>query len=129
MEPRLPRFAALRDKWDPERRLRSAQSVRLFGDHAGAAREGGRPRRHQRHRTRGRAALAERGDALFLLGRDETELARSAADLQGAPSRAPQPSATALCDLEPPEGFAAALDAADAALGGGVQGRASTPSS
>jgi FAD/FMN-containing dehydrogenase len=34
MEPRLPRFFAQRDKWDPERRLRSAQSVRLFGDRA-----------------------------------------------------------------------------------------------
>jgi FAD/FMN-containing dehydrogenase len=32
MEPRLPRFFALRDKYDPHRRLRSAQSVRLFGD-------------------------------------------------------------------------------------------------
>ncbi|MET0594168.1 MAG: hypothetical protein ABW133_15815, partial [Polyangiaceae bacterium] len=34
MEPRLPRFFALRDKYDPQRRLRSAQSVRLFGDKA-----------------------------------------------------------------------------------------------
>ncbi len=34
MEPRLPRFLAQRDRWDPERRLRSAQSVRLFGDRA-----------------------------------------------------------------------------------------------
>jgi decaprenylphospho-beta-D-ribofuranose 2-oxidase len=32
MEPRLPAFMALREKWDPKRRLRSAQSVRLFGD-------------------------------------------------------------------------------------------------
>jgi len=32
MEPRLPAFEALRDKWDPARRLRSAQSRRLFGD-------------------------------------------------------------------------------------------------
>ncbi len=32
MEPRLRRFEALRDRWDPERKLRSAQSVRLFGD-------------------------------------------------------------------------------------------------
>lgn len=32
MEPRLDRFLALREKWDPKRRLRSAQSVRLFGD-------------------------------------------------------------------------------------------------
>jgi decaprenylphospho-beta-D-ribofuranose 2-oxidase len=34
MEPRLPAFQALRDKWDPQRRLRSAQSMRLFGDRA-----------------------------------------------------------------------------------------------
>ena len=34
MEPRLPAFFALRDKYDPKRRLRSAQSVRLFGDEA-----------------------------------------------------------------------------------------------
>jgi FAD/FMN-containing dehydrogenase len=34
MEPRLPAFLALRDKFDPKRRLRSAQSVRLFGDKA-----------------------------------------------------------------------------------------------
>jgi decaprenylphospho-beta-D-ribofuranose 2-oxidase len=32
MEPRLPAFLALREKWDPGRRLRSAQSRRLFGD-------------------------------------------------------------------------------------------------
>ena len=34
MEPRLPRFLELRAKWDPARRLRSAQSRRLFGDNA-----------------------------------------------------------------------------------------------
>jgi decaprenylphospho-beta-D-ribofuranose 2-oxidase len=34
MEPRLPSFLAAREKWDPQRRLRSAQSVRLFGDAA-----------------------------------------------------------------------------------------------
>ena len=34
MEPRLPRFLELRAKWDPSRRLRSAQSRRLFGDNA-----------------------------------------------------------------------------------------------
>lgn len=34
MEPRLPAFMALRDKFDPKRRLRSAQSARLFGDKA-----------------------------------------------------------------------------------------------
>ena len=34
MEPRLAEFERLRDVWDPERKLRSAQSVRLFGDRA-----------------------------------------------------------------------------------------------
>jgi FAD/FMN-containing dehydrogenase len=34
MEPRLDRFLTVREKWDPHRRLRSAQSVRLFGDAA-----------------------------------------------------------------------------------------------
>lgn len=32
MEPRLAEFQRIRDKWDPERKFRSAQSVRLFGD-------------------------------------------------------------------------------------------------
>jgi NAD(P)-dependent dehydrogenase (short-subunit alcohol dehydrogenase family) len=61
--------------------------------------------------------LAERGDRTFLLGRDDTDLARSAADLK---ARHPRSIETGLahCDLEHPEGFAAALDAADAALGG-----------
>lgn len=34
MEPRLDAFLAAREKWDPQRRLRSAQSVRIFGDRA-----------------------------------------------------------------------------------------------
>lgn len=36
MEPRLPAFLDVRRKWDPEGKIRSAQSVRLFGDAAGA---------------------------------------------------------------------------------------------
>ncbi|HEX3698132.1 MAG TPA: FAD-binding oxidoreductase [Polyangia bacterium] len=32
MEPRLDEWLAIRRKWDPEGKLRSAQSVRLFGD-------------------------------------------------------------------------------------------------
>jgi FAD/FMN-containing dehydrogenase len=32
MEPRLERFRAVRNRWDPEVRIRSAQSVRVFGD-------------------------------------------------------------------------------------------------
>jgi FAD/FMN-containing dehydrogenase len=34
MEPRLEAFNAVRRKWDPDARIRSAQSVRLLGDHA-----------------------------------------------------------------------------------------------
>jgi len=34
MYPRLDEFNEVRDRWDPERRLRSALSVRLFGDGA-----------------------------------------------------------------------------------------------
>lgn len=34
MEQRLPGFLEVRRKWDPELRIRSAQSVRLFGDRA-----------------------------------------------------------------------------------------------
>ena len=59
--------------------------------------------------------MAARGDTLFLLGRDAGDLARSAADLvaRGAAS----PPGHAVCDLERPEGFAAALDAAEESLG------------
>jgi short-subunit dehydrogenase len=60
--------------------------------------------------------LAERGDALFLLGRNPDELVRSAADLNARRSE-PCVKGHAPCDLERPDGFAAALDAADAALG------------
>jgi len=34
MEPRLAEFRRVRERWDPQRRLRSAQSVRLLGDGA-----------------------------------------------------------------------------------------------
>ena len=59
--------------------------------------------------------LVERGDTVFLLGPDETELARTAADLR-ARHPAGAETAYAALDLEHPEGFAPALDAADAAL-------------
>jgi decaprenylphospho-beta-D-erythro-pentofuranosid-2-ulose 2-reductase len=61
--------------------------------------------------------LAERGDHVFLLGIGPEQLARSAADLT---SRHPQQREVrhAVCDLERPHDFAAALDKADAALGG-----------
>jgi NAD(P)-dependent dehydrogenase (short-subunit alcohol dehydrogenase family) len=60
--------------------------------------------------------MAARGDALFLLGRDASELEKSAHDLlaRGGPA----PIAHAPCDLDHPEQFAPALDAAEAALGG-----------
>jgi decaprenylphospho-beta-D-erythro-pentofuranosid-2-ulose 2-reductase len=61
--------------------------------------------------------LAERGDATFLLGIGDDDLAASAADLA---ARHPKHAATgtAVCDLERPDTFAPALDAAEAALGG-----------
>ena len=61
-------------------------------------------------------ALAERGDALFLLGRDPAEMALSARDLEARGPRAPVGHAP--LDLARPAGFAEALDAADRALGG-----------
>ena len=59
--------------------------------------------------------MAERGDAVALLGRDPDALARSARDL--AVLGAAQ-VATAACDLLDPESFGPALDAAIAALDG-----------
>jgi FAD/FMN-containing dehydrogenase len=32
MEPRLAQFETIRRRWDPDGRIRSAQSVRLLGD-------------------------------------------------------------------------------------------------
>ncbi|MEO8604977.1 MAG: SDR family NAD(P)-dependent oxidoreductase [bacterium] len=60
--------------------------------------------------------LAERGDTLCLLGRDAADLARSAADL--AVRGAAGTVGIVACDLLDPAGFAPALDAAVAALGG-----------
>jgi short-subunit dehydrogenase len=59
--------------------------------------------------------MAARGDRLFLLGRDERELERSARDLD---SRSPAGATTgfAPCDLEEPATFDPALAAALAAL-------------
>jgi short-subunit dehydrogenase len=61
--------------------------------------------------------LAERGDELFLLGIGDADLERSAVDLA---ARHPKqiPIAHAPCDLEQPDHFERALDAADSALGG-----------
>jgi short-subunit dehydrogenase len=62
--------------------------------------------------------LAERGDAIFLLGRAGGDLDASARDIEIRTGRGTGTVGTAACDLERPEGFAAALDAADTALGG-----------
>jgi short-subunit dehydrogenase len=59
--------------------------------------------------------MSERGDPLFLLGRDVADLERSARDLE---ARGRGPVSSAHCDLEKPESFAPALDAAERALGG-----------
>ena len=58
--------------------------------------------------------LAARGEALFLLGRDAREMELSARDLEARGARVPVGHAA--LDLARPEGFAAALDAADHAL-------------
>jgi NAD(P)-dependent dehydrogenase (short-subunit alcohol dehydrogenase family) len=59
--------------------------------------------------------LAQRGDTLFLLGRDESELARSSGDLRlrGAPA-----TGFVHCDLLEPASFEPALAQAEAGLGG-----------
>jgi NAD(P)-dependent dehydrogenase (short-subunit alcohol dehydrogenase family) len=64
--------------------------------------------------------LAARGDRLFLLGRDLDDLGRSARDLKAraGTDAGGTPVGVAACDLERPETFAAALDAAAAGLGG-----------
>lgn len=60
--------------------------------------------------------MAERGDALCLLGRHADDLQRSAADLAVYGDGSVVPSVP--CDLEKPESFTTALDAASEALGG-----------
>lgn len=59
--------------------------------------------------------LAARGEPLFLLGRDEVELARSAGDLA---LRGASVTGFARCDLFEPSGFEPALARAEAVLGG-----------
>src|SRR5262245_8119154 len=59
--------------------------------------------------------FAQRGDSVFLLGRNAHELELSAQDLQ---ARSGRPVAgTAACDLMQPAGFGAALEAAQKGLG------------
>ena len=59
--------------------------------------------------------MAARGETLFLMGRNAEELSRSASDLKERHPRRSDVS-FALCDLERPETFPSALDAAEAAL-------------
>jgi short-subunit dehydrogenase len=61
--------------------------------------------------------LAARGGTVFLLGREPGELEASAADVRTRAGRAEAVAGVATCDLERPETFAPALDAAQAALG------------
>ncbi len=60
--------------------------------------------------------MAARGDKLFLLGRSVDDLGRTAGDL-GVRGDGAASAGVARCDLEDPDGFAAALDQAWAALG------------
>ncbi len=61
--------------------------------------------------------FAERGDDLYLLGREEKDLSRSAADLE-VRGVCGKRVGFGYCDLLQPKGFAAALDGAIARLGG-----------
>jgi short-subunit dehydrogenase len=61
--------------------------------------------------------MAERGDRLFLLGRDTSELEKTAADLKVRSGKDFEVG-HAPCDLERPESFEPALAKADEALGG-----------
>lgn len=61
-------------------------------------------------------ACAKDGHSLFLLGRSDQELQKSASDLSQR-SGGSRPVGYASCDLEDPSGFASALQAADQALG------------
>jgi short-subunit dehydrogenase len=60
--------------------------------------------------------MAERGDQLFLLGRNLEDLERSARDLELRSGHATT-IGTARCDLEDPDGFVSALDAVEKGLG------------
>ena len=62
-------------------------------------------------------AMAARGDELFLLGRHEADLKRSAADLAVRSGVEPERVGTAYCDLAVPQSFSEALDQAERALG------------
>ena len=62
--------------------------------------------------------MAERGDPLFLLGRDEVELRKSADDLDARAGLPAGSTRFAACDLTDPDGFEPALAAAHEALGG-----------
>jgi len=61
--------------------------------------------------------MAERGDSVFLLGRNQEDLAKAARDLE-IRSGSGRQIGFAPCDLEQPDGFANALDQAAATLGG-----------
>jgi NAD(P)-dependent dehydrogenase (short-subunit alcohol dehydrogenase family) len=62
--------------------------------------------------------MAERGDAVFLLGRDEADLERSARDIEVRAGLPPGRVGTAVCDLERPASFGPALARAEEGLGG-----------
>ena len=61
--------------------------------------------------------LASRGDSVFLMGIGSQDLERSAADFEKSATPSGPTSVTRYAISEKPDGFAAALDAADAFLG------------
>jgi decaprenylphospho-beta-D-erythro-pentofuranosid-2-ulose 2-reductase len=124
MDPRVDQWNAVRRKWDPNGKFRSALSERVFGDWAlvqqtgvgglavkvvflGATRGMGRALAQ---------AMAMRGDSLCLLGRDLETLQECATDLElrGATGSV----STIACDLLQSEKFTEVLGKADESLNG-----------
>lgn len=62
--------------------------------------------------------FAERGDQVCVLGRDQTDLERSSADLTARAGGMAAQATWARCDLEDPQTFEPALDEAEKKLGG-----------
>ena len=63
-------------------------------------------------------AMVGKGIEVFLVGRDETDVARSARDLEVRANRPANSIGSAVCDLAKPDTFAPGLDAAERVLGG-----------
>ena len=112
MEPRLAAFRSVRDKWDP--RIGCAVPSRCgFSE---TSHECGDPGRHQRNGAGAGASVRGKRRSIVLLGREEADLERSAADLRVRGSEG-SVVGVARCDLESRDTFVPALASAKQLLG------------